>query len=661
MSLLTVNLRLVSPYGTADVPMPATGRVDFIPATHGKYDGSLRSIERVTAQIIDGEMQPVELTPAVWKVTITPTKGNPWPEMIFELTEGMPEPVNLASLVPDLVIEAEKYIRGEPGPTITNWEDNGDGTITFVMSDGTRVGPGTVPAGEPGEPGRGITSISDPDDQSQVTITYTDGTTSVVQAIAGAPGETPTVEWLGTSLAVGGVVGPDLSGPAGLDGLSAYEVAAFNGFTGTEAEWLESLKPDPNHTHDDRYYTETEVDTLLSSKQDSVSTTDQNYTYAIVDESNNVALGVNREGHTHLNRTDTSDIKELHMFILAGQSNMSGRARPYVERDTTDRRIFQYGSTRKVIERATVPLDMHDTPLGMSYSTVFAREYLKKMPEGVALLLVPCAHGGTGFTTTTESPAPTGYSTNTAGTWQVGYTASTANLYDQMLDQISAAIVAAENMFNITPEPKGLLWHQGENDAYNGITKESYETFITALLDGVRSHVSSPNLPVVVGGMVPEWIDATAGASAVDSAHKSLLVSRSNTAFVPGKRGTGQEGDIVHYGLDGVEYLGAETLSGYYNAVANDTTFPLTPVSDIYAYKASTNVYVSWRAPLCRVSHYDLEYRIDGGAWTSVVMSDTHSRGTTITGVADGLCEVRVGTDFLGSVAWSQPKIVIGA
>ena len=30
--------------------------------------------------------------------------------------------------------------------------------------------------------------------------------------------------------------------PTGRDGLSAYEVAKENGFTGTEQEWLESLK-----------------------------------------------------------------------------------------------------------------------------------------------------------------------------------------------------------------------------------------------------------------------------------------------------------------------------------------------------------------------------------------------------------------------------------
>ena len=38
----------------------------------------------------------------------------------------------------------------------------------------------------------------------------------------------------------GSTVGPQ--GPAGEDGLSAYEVAVDNGFEGSETEWLESLR-----------------------------------------------------------------------------------------------------------------------------------------------------------------------------------------------------------------------------------------------------------------------------------------------------------------------------------------------------------------------------------------------------------------------------------
>lgn len=116
MALITVHLRLVSPHGTNDTPAPAGGRVEFVPVAHGKFGRSLRAIEKVVAQITNGEMTPVELTPATWSVNILPTRGNPWPTMNFRLEEGMEEPVNLADLMPEIVVDGMQLAKGDPGP-----------------------------------------------------------------------------------------------------------------------------------------------------------------------------------------------------------------------------------------------------------------------------------------------------------------------------------------------------------------------------------------------------------------------------------------------------------------------------------------------------------------------------------------------------------------
>lgn len=122
MALLTVNLRLVSPHGKNDTPVPASGRVDLIPVSHGIYEESLRALEKVSSPIINGVMEPVELTPAHWRIFIIPAKGNPWPELVFELKEGMQEPVNLADLLPEFIYDGKALAKGdkgdpgEPGP-----------------------------------------------------------------------------------------------------------------------------------------------------------------------------------------------------------------------------------------------------------------------------------------------------------------------------------------------------------------------------------------------------------------------------------------------------------------------------------------------------------------------------------------------------------------
>lgn len=188
MALISVNLKLVRPYGSEDNPVPANGKVIFMPVAHGKYEDSLRSVEKVTADVENGVMDTVELTPALWNVTILPVMGNPWPTMSFTLFDGMPEPVNLATLLPEIVVDGVGLVKGDPGPSIADWEDNGDGTITFIMDDGKRVGPGVIPAGPPGV---GIEDISDPDAVGMMTVTFTDGSTTQVKALEGQPSKVP--------------------------------------------------------------------------------------------------------------------------------------------------------------------------------------------------------------------------------------------------------------------------------------------------------------------------------------------------------------------------------------------------------------------------------------------------------------------------------------
>src|SRR6478735_8086410 len=92
-------------------------------------------------------------------------------------------------------------------------------------------------------------------------------------------------------------------------------------------------------------------------------------------------------------------VKVLHVFLAAGQSNMSGRGLPVGgPPDAPDPRIFQYGAKERTLRAATVPLDMHDAATGLSPATAMARNYLKTQPDNVGVLIIPAAHGQTGFT-----------------------------------------------------------------------------------------------------------------------------------------------------------------------------------------------------------------------------------------------------------------------
>lgn len=191
MALLTVNLRLVSPQGKDDIPMPASGRVDLIPVSHGRYGESLRALEKVTSPIINGVMTPVELTPAHWRIFIIPAKGNPWPELVFKLTEDMEEPVNLADLLPEFIYNGQtlaKGDKGDPGPR-------------------GPVGP-EGPQGPDGPQGEGLTILGELDSSDDLPLT-------------GAPGAGYLIEgslWIWSDITRSWSDVGSIQGPQGLQG-----------------------------------------------------------------------------------------------------------------------------------------------------------------------------------------------------------------------------------------------------------------------------------------------------------------------------------------------------------------------------------------------------------------------------------------------------------
>lgn len=176
MALLTVTLRMVSPYGVDDNPTPAAGVVEFEPAARGKYRGSLRTVEKITAQIAGGVMAPVELTPGTWNVFISPYRSDPWPQMTFVLEEGMAEPVNLGDLLPEIVIEGAQLAKGDRGTgieSVSNIDSEGNSTITY--GDG-RTSVIKFPISE-GIPIVGEPDADEDDNYSYMNVNLADGTT----------------------------------------------------------------------------------------------------------------------------------------------------------------------------------------------------------------------------------------------------------------------------------------------------------------------------------------------------------------------------------------------------------------------------------------------------------------------------------------------------
>ncbi|AXJ09537.1 sialate O-acetylesterase [Arthrobacter sp. PM3] len=250
-------------------------------------------------------------------------------------------------------------------------------------------------------------------------------------------------------------------------------------------------------------------------------------------------------------------VTTLHVFLAAGQSNMSGRGLPLDGAvDVADPRIFQYGAKVRTFRPATVPLDMHDSPSGLSPATTMAREYLKTQPADVGVLIIPAAHGDTGFTSAAQTL-----------TWSVG--AASAPEFDlpALAVKQTLAGIAAARAAGYTVELKGILWHQGEK---NSLTSAAvYSAGLDEAIAYFRRQLSAPKLPFVVGRMTPEGIAARPGRPNVDKVHYQTPGRVAYTGFAPSLACALNPNDTTHFARAGVEYLGRSYLAGYRQALAN--------------------------------------------------------------------------------------------
>lgn len=139
------------------------------------------------------------------------------PNVRFQVPSG-DDALDLSAVIPASQSDGTITLRGPAGASVVGGRDNGDGTVTFLLSDGSESAPVAVP---PGPEGRGVVSIVDPDGDGTATVTYSDGTTGELLLPSGPPGEDgadaplPEVSWDGPVLVVGGERSPDLTGPEG--------------------------------------------------------------------------------------------------------------------------------------------------------------------------------------------------------------------------------------------------------------------------------------------------------------------------------------------------------------------------------------------------------------------------------------------------------------
>lgn len=152
---------------------------------------------------------------------------------------------------------------------------------------------------------------------------------------------------------------------------------------------------------------------------------------------------------------------------MVGQSNMAGRGYMNDVKQIYDEKIKVLVNGRW--QTMTEPINFDRPTSGIGLAASFAGAWrLKNDREEIGL--IPCADGGTSL-----------------DDWAVG-----GALFENAVFQAKLALKISKL--------NGILWHQGENDSFGGLSTLYYDK-LSIIVDAFRSELDAPNIPFITGGL----------------------------------------------------------------------------------------------------------------------------------------------------------------
>jgi hypothetical protein len=223
--------------------------------------------------------------------------------------------------------------------------------------------------------------------------------------------------------------------------------------------------------------------------------------------------------------------KPLHLYVLAGQSNMAGRGQVGEIDSTEHPRVFAlkadmtWGPARE-------PLHF-DKPsiIGVGPGFAFARA-MAATDTTVLIGLIPTAVGGSSIKA-----------------WQPGEKHHTLNArpYDDAVSRVFRVLALHGG------ELKGVIWHQGESDTNS--PPDEYLDDLRELVIRFRTEFQSRDLPFVAANLAEYYTARAPGAIAINDAITKLPTTVPFAAVVSAD-GFTHKGDSVHLSTESARELG---------------------------------------------------------------------------------------------------------
>jgi hypothetical protein len=223
---------------------------------------------------------------------------------------------------------------------------------------------------------------------------------------------------------------------------------------------------------------------------------------------------------------------KLHIYLLIGQSNMSGRATVEDEDRQLPKHLFLLDDKGKWVQASHPFVQYTNVPnsadqrvmrsggkAGLNLGLAFARAMLEANPD-VAIGLIVNSQGG-----------------STIETWRKG----TKN-YEKTMERVRPV--------KDTGLIKGILWHQGEGNQALG---EKYLQPLAQVIEQFRADLNDPKLPFVAGQIAPQ----AKGKETIGTFNQALLKLPTLVPHTAVARTDGFKGDDVHFNSAETRKLGA--------------------------------------------------------------------------------------------------------
>lgn len=239
---------------------------------------------------------------------------------------------------------------------------------------------------------------------------------------------------------------------------------------------------------------------------------------------------------------DSYPKERVHLFLLAGQSNMAGRGEVEAVDQVVNPRVFSLSESGEWIP-AVDPIHFDKKVAGVGLGKSFALQLLEDSDEDIVIGLIPASCGGSPI----SSWAPGAYHDQTK-----------SHPYDDAMNRVRRA--RRDGVL------KGILWHQGESDC-RAQTSSVYADKLRALIERFRDDLDAEELPFIIGQLGQfshkPW---SSDREKVNDAHVLMTTELSGVAFVVSDELTAKA-DNIHFNSKSLRIFGRRFADVYLKTV----------------------------------------------------------------------------------------------